>query len=115
MKKTCPNCGKEFETVNPRHIYCRYRCQHEFRLKKQRVDKTYYISCLWCKKKFEPFCLKKYCSPECSINFRQIKSRIMALFPFDDVREQNELRKLEELGKNYRFEDETENAFYELK
>ena len=39
----------------------------------------------------------------------------MALFPFDDVREQNELRKLEELGKNYRFEDETENAFYELK
>jgi len=67
--------------------------------------------CLWCHSEFEVRPLRKYCCPEHGMIYRQIKLRIMNLYPFNS---DAELDKLERLGQDYRFKDESLNRFYGL-
>jgi hypothetical protein len=118
MIKTCPNCGKE---VKKNHrTYCNDVClaefwkkkNHEKALERIREREKYIHKCLWCK--CEINYRKKYCCPECRTIYFSVKTRIGRLFEFDTKKQQAELKKLEELGKNYRFKDPKENAYYGL-
>ena len=66
--KTCPTCGKTFETSRSDQIYCSKFCCH----KAHYVPKKLLKKCVVCGKEFragQPFA--KYCSDECQKLARQ--------------------------------------------
>ena len=64
MMKTCPTCGKHFETHYSKKIYCSSACQMS---KKLNPPKEFLLfKCQGCGKFFRPSRVsQKYCSPEC--------------------------------------------------
>ena len=118
MIKTCPNCGKEIKSKN--RTYCNDIClaefwkktNHEKALNRIREREKLQHECLWCRNVIN--WNQKYCCPECGDTYRKIKRRIMSLYTFENEKKQAEILKLERLGKNYRFESQIENNFYEL-
>ena len=66
VKKTCPNCGKEFVQARAYQKFCSGKCKDYW---KNHIDLSHLVerTCAVCGKKFfsrtnNP---KKYCSPEC--------------------------------------------------
>lgn len=120
--KTCIICGTEYTPnwrTKTRQKYCSNECYmiaQRKRDKQKREAKKVYDFCKWCKKKFlmkSP--QQKFDSDKCRIRFLAVRDRIQNLYPFDESKTQKELEKLRKLGKNYRFEDEKLNIFYNLK
>lgn len=60
--KTCPYCGKEFETHNPRKIFCQLKCKNaDHYLHRKPKTRT----CAICDKEFTDTTQKKTCSLSC--------------------------------------------------
>lgn len=74
MIKTCPICGKEFESGKNAQKYCSTACRrkaasYRFREKHKRIG-----VCVWCGKEFETRAANRlYCSEKCGYLARQQK------------------------------------------
>lgn len=80
INKTCPVCGKTFETYSAKKKYCSKACKYAVRLAYQRAYNLIYYRkhkssratfskiCPFCGKSFETtVSFKKYCSRNCHI------------------------------------------------
>jgi hypothetical protein len=70
--------------------------------------------CLWCREEFTPKARTHlYHSPKCSFKFNAVRRRVIQIYQ-NSKKLLDELSKLQDLGKNYRFEDENLNVLYDL-
>lgn len=90
------------KAVNPLHV----------------VEEDRLVKCKFCKKTFlaNSNNWQKFCSPECKYTFKSIMRRIYSLWSEDPERATQEINRLEEEGKNYRFPEPFEmfNSWYGL-
>lgn len=114
--RKCLECGKEFEPHRHNHVFCCWKCQYEYKKKRNRKPERKQI-CKWCLKSFSLYGrpTSKFCSPECSHDFKVVQKRLFNILPFDHKRLYAEFAKLKDQGKAYRFPkdfDEYNSGYY---
>lgn len=113
--KSCPICGKEFQKPSK---YCSIECNlKQVEIRKQEAKEATRLrrlkmptkSCLWCHGSFKNFfSITKFCCYLCGDSYRKMTRQIYQAYPFDRVREQQELFKLKEQGKFYQLPRDSE-------
>lgn len=77
----CAVCGKEFDTTNPRRIYCSKKCNSRAKYLRSTTGEVRRakrnLICKNCGKKFQSEKRAHFCSDECCLNFYG-NDRIMA-------------------------------------
>jgi len=105
----CKTCGKSFAPKNGTQKYCSETCSMVAE-KKRRMHRSrgaYHSICAYCHEPFtsvSPFA--QYCSSECHQQFYRFRTIIFKKYQFDQQKSDSELKKLEQLGKDYVLEGE---------
>ena len=63
--KTCPACGKEYETKREAQKYCSKECANLMRVRSRRETPLKKKTCAICLSGFWGMTTAKYCSPAC--------------------------------------------------
>jgi len=115
----CAVCGKPFTQTGWNQKFCSEECRLineklRYRREREQMPKKPKTVCRFCKSEFESRSVNQiFCHTDCSRKYAKIQERILKL-NYDQGKKEKELEKLQKLGRNYRFADQSLNIFYGL-